>query len=173
VALVLTPVRSTRRSDRHVTLRRLSALGVLVLASLVLASCGSASPKSSTSTGLTAPIISERFTRLACNHSDTIGLEGCAETQLLEADHRIDREVKLLFSLIPTGQKKSLVTTETEFLVYRRDTCTTYSGVYQGGTFAPVEYTACEVRVDDVQSDVLHGYFQLAESGASHSLKWP
>ncbi|MGC2486875.1 MAG: lysozyme inhibitor LprI family protein [Acidimicrobiales bacterium] len=151
----------------------LGALGAILVAGVLLASCGSSSPKTSTSSSVSAPVIAEHFTRLSCNHSNTIGLEGCAETQLLEADHRIDREVKLLFSLIPADQKKKLVTTEGEFLVYRRDACTTYSSVYEGGTFAPVEYTACEVKVDNVQSTVLHGYFQLAESGASHSLKWP
>jgi uncharacterized protein YecT (DUF1311 family) len=173
VALVLSPARSTRRSDRHLRVKRLAAIGAIILAGFVLASCGSSSPKSSSSASLSAPVITEHFTRLACNHSNTIGLEGCAETHLLEADHRIDREVKLLFSLIPTAQKKNLVTTEGEFMTYRRDTCNTYSSVYEGGSFAPVEYALCEVRVDDVQSNVLHGYFQLAESGASHSLAWP
>lgn len=174
MALVLTPIRlrSTRRSDRHFPARRLGALGALVLAGVVLASCGSSSPKTS-STSLTAPVIPEHFTRLACNQNNTLGLQGCAETQLLEGDHRIDREMKLLFSLAPARQRKDLIKTESEFLIYRRDTCTTYGDVYEGGTFAPVEYTACEVRVDTVQSNVLHGYFQLAESGASHSLKWP
>ena len=173
MALVLTPARSTRRSDRRRWAQRLGVLGALVVSGIALASCGSSSPKSSTSIGLTSPVIAEHFTRLPCNHSNTIGLEGCAETQLLEADHRIDREVKLLFSLVPTGQKKKLVATESEFITYRRDACATYSSVYEGGSFAPVEYALCEARVDAVQSNVLHGYFQLAESGASHSLQWP
>jgi uncharacterized protein YecT (DUF1311 family) len=151
----------------------MAALGVILLAGFVLASCGSSSPKSSAKSSLSPPVIAEHFTRLPCNDNNTIGLEGCAETQLLEGDHRIDREVKLLFSLVPKRQQKDLVTTETEFLTYRRDACTTYSDVYEGGTFAPVEYTACEAHVDAVQSNVLHGYFQLAESGASHSLPWP
>jgi uncharacterized protein YecT (DUF1311 family) len=173
VALVLTPARSTGRSDRRLGSRHLGVLGTLVVAGVVLASCGSSAPKTSTSTGLTAPVIAEHFTRLPCNQNNTIGLEGCAETQLLEGDHRIDREVKLLFSLVPKRQQKDLVRTESEFLIYRHDACTTYSDVYEGGSFAPVEYTSCEARVDAVQSNVLHGYFQLAESGASHSLQWP
>ncbi len=129
--------------------RRLGALGALVLAGFVLASCGSSSPKSSSSASLSAPVITEHFTRLACNQYNTLGLEGCAETQLLEGDHRIDREMKLLFSLAPARPTEGPRQTESEFLIYRRDTCTTYGDVYEGGTFAPVEYALCEVRVDD------------------------
>ncbi|HTT59751.1 MAG TPA: lysozyme inhibitor LprI family protein [Acidimicrobiales bacterium] len=173
MALVLRPARSRRHRYGGASPRLLFALGGAVLAGVVLASCGSSSPTASSHNRLSAPVIVEHFTRLPCNHDNTIGLEGCAETQLLEADHRIDREVKLLFSLIPSGQRKKLATTESEFMTYRRDTCTTYSSVYQGGSFAPVEYALCEVRVDDAQSSVLHGYFQLAEAGASHSLAWP
>jgi uncharacterized protein YecT (DUF1311 family) len=141
---------------------------------VVLASCGSGSPKTpASSRGVSAPVISEHFTKLSCNHSNTLGLEGCAEGQLLSTDKRIDNEVKLLFSLVPTVQQKSLVTGESVFLKYRRATCKAYSDVYRGGSFAPVEYALCEVQMDEAQSTTLHGYFRLAEEGASHGLTWP
>jgi uncharacterized protein YecT (DUF1311 family) len=141
---------------------------------LLLASCGSSSPKTTTtSQGTTSPVITEHFAKLPCNHKNTLGLEGCAEGQLMSTDKRIDKEVSLLFSLVPKAQQKSLATAETVFLKYRSATCKAYSDVYRGGSFAPVEYALCEVRTDEAQSAALHGYFRLAEDGASHSLPWP
>jgi uncharacterized protein YecT (DUF1311 family) len=148
-------------------------LGVLTVAGLALASCGSGSPASTTTTTLATPVITEHFTKLPCNHENTLGLEGCAEGQLLSADRRIDNEVKLLFSLIPKAQRTSLTSSQKVFLTYRKSTCTAFSDVYRGGTFAPVEYALCEVRLDEVQSATLHVYFRLANEGASRSLRWP
>jgi uncharacterized protein YecT (DUF1311 family) len=148
-------------------------LGILAASGLLLASCGSGSPTSSTTTTVATPVITEHFTKLPCNHKNTLGLEGCAEGQLVSADRRIDSEVKLLFSLIPKVQQKSLTSSQKVFLRYRKSTCTAFSDVYRGGTFAPVEYALCEVRLDEVQSATLHVYFRLANEGASRSLKWP
>jgi uncharacterized protein YecT (DUF1311 family) len=161
----------TRLTDA--TKRRLLLLSVVAAAGLVLASCGSGSPKSSTTTVPTTPVITEHFTKLPCNHKNTLGLEGCAEGQLLSTDRRIDNEVKLLFSLVPKAQQKTLRSAQKVFLTYRKSTCTAYSDVYRGGTFAPVEYALCEVRLDEVQSTTLHVYFRLANEGASRSLTWP
>jgi uncharacterized protein YecT (DUF1311 family) len=153
--------------------RRLVVLGSIALAGMALAACGSSSPKISTSTSVSAPVITEHFTRLSCNHNNTLGLEGCAEGQLLTTDHRINEEIALLFSLVPSAQQKSLAAAEATFLPYRKSTCTAYSDVYRGGSFAPVEYALCEVKVDEAHSTTLYGYFRLAEEGASHLLTWP
>jgi uncharacterized protein YecT (DUF1311 family) len=165
-------------SPRHTHLiraakRRLLVLGALAVGGVALASCGSGSPTSTTTTTAASPVITEHFTKLPCNHKNTLGLEGCAEGQLLSADRRIDKEVKLLFSLVPKAQQKSLTSAQKVFLTYRKSTCTAYSDVYRGGTFAPVEYALCEVRLDEVQSTTLHVYFRLANEGASRSLTWP
>jgi uncharacterized protein YecT (DUF1311 family) len=172
---VLTPNTTSHRRSRfaRATHRRLLVLGVLAAAGVALASCGSGSPTTSTTTTAPSPVISEHFTKLPCNHKNTLGLEGCAEGQLLSADRRIDKEVKLLFSLVPKAQQKSLASAQKEFLAYRKSTCTAFSDVYRGGTFAPVEYALCEVRLDEVQSTTLHVYFRLANEGASRSLTWP
>jgi uncharacterized protein YecT (DUF1311 family) len=153
--------------------RALLAFGVLTAASVALASCGSSSPSTTTTTTVATPMITEHFTKLPCNHKNTLGLEGCAEGQLLSADRRIDNEVKLLFSLVPKAQRTSLTASEKIFLTYRKSTCTSFSDVYRGGTFAPVEFALCEVRLDEVQSGTLHVYFRLANEGASRTLKWP
>jgi uncharacterized protein YecT (DUF1311 family) len=173
VALVLTVRRTLHSHVTRMTPRHLVVLGGFAAAGLLLASCGSGSPTSSTTTTVVTPIISEHFTKLPCNHKNTLGLEGCAEGQLLSADRRIDNEVKLLFSLIPRAQQKSLTSSQKVFLTYRKSTCTAFSDVYRGGTFAPVEYALCEVRLDEVQSTTLHVYFRLANEGASRTLKWP
>ena len=173
MALVLTVRLPSRSRLTHSTRRTLFALSVLAAASVALASCGSGSPSSSTATTVATPTITEHFTKLPCNHKNTLGLEGCAEGQLLSADRRIDSEVKLLFSLIPKAQRKSLTSSQKVFLTYRKSTCTSFSDVYRGGTFAPVEFALCEVRLDEVQSGTLHVYFRLANEGASRTLKWP
>ena len=173
VALVLARARSTRRGDRRRWALCIGVLGALTLSGLVLASCGSSSPKSSTGTGLTTPVIKENFTRLPCNHSNTLGLEGCAETQLLEADHRIDREVKLLFYSSPPIKRRSSSRPKASSSRIGATPVRRTAASMKEAAFAPVEYALCEVRVDNVQSSVLHGYFQLAESGADHSLQWP
>jgi uncharacterized protein YecT (DUF1311 family) len=154
--------------------QRSGALAVALVAGLSLASCGSSSPTSTTTTtSVSSPVIKEHFTFLPCNHNNTVGLEGCAEGQLLSADRRINEEVKLLFSLVPQVQREDLTAAEKVFLTYRKSTCTAFSDVYKGGTFAPVEFTACEVQVDESRSNTLHQYFRLADEGASRSLKWP
>jgi uncharacterized protein YecT (DUF1311 family) len=165
----LSPLSLFSRSGR----RRVTMLGVLAITGLALASCGSGSATSSTTTTPATPVITEHFTKLPCNHNNTLGLEGCAEGQLLSADRRIDNEVKLLFTLVPKAQQSSLRSSERVFLTYRKSTCHAFSDVYRGGTFAPVEYALCEVRLDEVQSTTLHVYFRLANEGASRSLKWP
>jgi uncharacterized protein YecT (DUF1311 family) len=166
-------MRRTPTSRAARVTQRLLLLGVIAAAGLGLASCGSSSPTSSTTTSVASPTISEHFTKLPCNHNNTLGLEGCAEGQLLSADHRIDKEIKLLFSLVPKAQQKSLTSSQKVFLTYRKSTCAAFSGVYRGGTFAPVEFALCEVRLDEVQSTTLHVYFRLANEGASRSLAWP
>jgi uncharacterized protein YecT (DUF1311 family) len=166
-------LRSQRSRLSRATTRRLLTIGAVAGMGLLLASCGSSASKTSTTTHGVAPVIIEHFTKLPCNHKNTLGLEGCAEGQLLSTDKRIDKEVTLLFSLVPKAQQKSLAAAETVFLKYRSATCKAYSDVYRGGSFAPVEYAQCEVRMDEVQSTALHGYFRLAEADASHSLAWP
>ncbi|HEV3187704.1 MAG TPA: lysozyme inhibitor LprI family protein [Acidimicrobiales bacterium] len=120
------------------------------------------------------PVISESFTHLACNQSSTMGLEGCAEARLLSADRRVNKEVHLLFDLIPTkGQERKFVTAESLWLVSRTADCQSVSSVYQGGTVAPVEYGLCEVSEDQARSVMLHSYFELLVQGAITKPAWP
>jgi uncharacterized protein YecT (DUF1311 family) len=122
----------------------------------------------------TPPVITEPFTPLPCHHGTTLGLEGCAEGQLLSTDRRVNKEVKLLFTVIPTAhQKQSFVQVEREWLAFRKADCSTMSAVFEGGTIAPLEYALCEVRDDEARSSDLYSYFGLLEEGRSDLPAWP
>jgi uncharacterized protein YecT (DUF1311 family) len=123
---------------------------------------------------LRPPVIKEPFTPLPCHHGTTIGLEGCAEGQLLSADRRIDEQVKLLFKEISIARRRqNFVAVENEWLAYRKADCSAMSAVFQGGTIAPLEYALCEVRDDESRSADLHTYFNLLEEGRSNAPEWP
>jgi uncharacterized protein YecT (DUF1311 family) len=125
-------------------------------------------------TALKPPVIIETFTRLPCNRGTTIGLEGCAEGRLLSADRRLNEQVKLLFDLLPTAQRRrSFVAVQDEWFAYRTADCATFAAIFQGGTIAPVEYTSCEVQDDVSRGTDLHLFFTLLEEGASSQPAWP
>jgi uncharacterized protein YecT (DUF1311 family) len=145
---------------------------VILVSGVVLAGAG-ASDAASAAT-LTPPVITEPFTPLPCHRGTTLGLQGCAEGQLLSADRRINEQVKLLVEVIATAhQKRSFVAVEKEWLRYRTADCSTVSALFQGGTIAPVEYALCEVRDDEARSTDLHSYFGLLEEGRSGVPTWP
>lgn len=145
----------------------------VILASALLFVGGAVSDASGAAT-LKLPVITEPFTPLPCHRATTIGLEGCAEGQLLSADRRINEQVKLLFTVISTAeQKRSFVAVENEWLTYRKADCSTMSAVFQGGTIAPLEYALCEVRDDEARSADLHAYYGLLEEGSQDAPKWP
>jgi uncharacterized protein YecT (DUF1311 family) len=144
----------------------------MVVGAAVLVSAG-VSGASGVAT-LTPPVITEPFTPLPCHHGTTLGLEGCAEGQLLSTDRRINEQVKLLFDVIPTArQKRDFVAVEKEWLTYRKADCSTVSAIFQGGTIEPVEYALCEVRDDEARSADLHSYFDLLEEGRGDVPTWP
>lgn len=129
---------------------------------------------SSSAATLRPPVIAEHFTVLPCNHQTTLGMEGCAEGQLLAADHLVNRQVRLLFwSLSSTSQKQTFVKAETAWLRYRAADCQSVSATYEGGTFAPVEYALCEVRDDRSRGAALHEQYSLMEQDNSAAKLWP
>lgn len=165
MALVLAAQRN-RRASLSRGARVIFACGVVLVAVGI--------SHASSAAALTPPVISEPFTPLPCQRSTTLGLEGCAEGQLLSADRRINEQVKLLFRLIPTSsQKASFVAVEGQWLAYRKADCSTVSAIFQGGTIAPVEYALCEVRDDEARSTDLHSYFELLEEGRGDAPRWP
>lgn len=166
------------RKDATLARDAMSLRRVLFTCTIVVAAALSfsdtASSSASTTIPLKPPVITEPFTRLACTPNTTIGQEGCAETQLLSADRRINREVRLLFSLLTTtSQKRAFIKSEHEWLTYRGADCTSVADVVQGGSFEPVQYALCEVGDDQAKSASLHSFFKLLEQGSSPATAWP
>jgi uncharacterized protein YecT (DUF1311 family) len=123
---------------------------------------------------LSPPIIHERFTAVPCNHSTTIGLEGCAEGKLLATDHRLNVEVALIFKAsVSLSQRRLFVMSEDLWLTYRNADCQSVAATYQGGSLAPVECADCEVTDNEARSVDLHGHFELLEQGNDSAPTWP
>jgi uncharacterized protein YecT (DUF1311 family) len=139
-----------------------------------LSSCATPAPAAKVSATLRPPVITETFTVLSCNHSTTIGLEGCAERRLLAGDRRVNREVRLLFTLIASkAEKRTFVTAERLWLAFRTADCQSESSIFQGGTLAPVQYALCEVSADQARSATLRSQFDLLEQGTTPKPAWP
>lgn len=155
-------------------MRRLGTLGLSLLTAASLAVAGSVSASAGTVAPLVPPIIHEDFTPLPCNQTTTLGLEGCAEHQLLRADQRIDREVRLLFGLLHDNAARGrLSTAQRTWLAYRRADCLSQSDIYEGGTQAAVEFGACAVSADLARSADLHGFYRGLVQGRHDAPAFP
>ncbi len=85
------------------------------------------------------PVIAEPFTVLACAQNSTIGMEGCEEHKLVGADKRIDREVRLLFTILPDSPaRRRLAQAETARFAYRQADSRSRGDIYEGGSESPV-----------------------------------
>jgi uncharacterized protein YecT (DUF1311 family) len=147
---------------------RVAAIGISVVTSCLVNGAAFAS------TTLTPPVITEHFTRLPCNKNTTIGMEGCAESQLLALDRRLNEEVALIFSqLSTTRQQRDFNAAENAWLAYRGTDCQSFAAVYEGGSFAPVEYAQCEVHDDQLRSSDLHSLFEHLPLGNENPPGWP
>ncbi len=134
----------------------------------------SAPSGASGTTSLSPPVIKEPFTPLPCHRGTTLGLEGCAEGQLLTTDRRLDEQVKLIFAAIATmSQRRGFVAVEEQWLAYRGSDCSNVAATFQGGTIQPVEYALCEVHDDETRSADLRSFFALLEEGKSPVPAWP
>lgn len=100
-------------------------------------------------TQLTAPILHEQFTLLACNANTTLGMEGCAEHKIVSLDSQINRLSAEIFTRPFDKQaKRRFVTAETDWHTYRQSTCFSDADTYEGGSLAPVAFANCVVRIN-------------------------
>lgn len=107
------------------------------------------STSSPSSTSITTPVLRENFTLLACSQSNTLGLEGCAEHQIVALDKQINELRRQVFSLLRVvSARRSFVNGELSWTSYRSSFCLSASSVYQGGTLAPVAFATCLVQAD-------------------------
>lgn len=98
---------------------------------------------------LTLPAVRESFTLLACHRSTTIGLEGCAEHQVLNEDRHVNALQRQVFGYLHgNGARRRFVNADIDWIAYRRLTCLSDADAYQGGSFAAVSFVDCLAAVD-------------------------
>ena len=144
-------------------MRRRAILRVITFMTLGAGAVGVGAPSALAATHvstLAPPVIHEQFTLLPCTPGTTLGMEGCAEHELLRADQRIDREVRVLFGLVYDNvAREHLAKAQATWLVFRQADCLSQSDIYEGGTQAAVAFGQCAVRDDNARSGQLHGFY--------------
>ena len=123
---------------------------------------------------LAPPVIHEQFTLLPCTQGTTLGMEGCAEHDLLRADTRIDKEVRLLFSLLfDNAARERLTKAQVTWMAFRQADCRSQSDVYEGGTQAAVEFGRCALSDDKARSGELHAFYLGLVQGRHNAPRFP
>ncbi|HEY7931402.1 MAG TPA: lysozyme inhibitor LprI family protein [Acidimicrobiales bacterium] len=112
------------------------------------------------------PILHESFTLLTCDQSTTIGLEGCAEAEVLHFDALINQQRRVIFrTLVNRTTRQDFVTAETSWQRSRRLTCVSASDLYGGGSFAPVAFANCLVTLNRAHLTALDTLYLPAGTG--------
>lgn len=112
--------------------------------------CAAAPASVSAATKLSAPVIHEQFTPLACPRKprSTVQLEGCAEHKVVATDRTIDALNAKIFGRLTTAGRVAFNATNTDWVTYRDEACVTESSIYSGGSLHPVAYANCLVSID-------------------------
>jgi uncharacterized protein YecT (DUF1311 family) len=129
-------------------------VGVVAVVLFALAATASAD-----ATALKPPVIKEVFTSLKCTHDETtLGMEGCAEQQILKSDKTIDSLNAKIFAKLNTSGKKDFITGHDAWLKYRTAYCLSESDVFQGGTEAGVIDARCAANVSRAHAKELQDF---------------
>ncbi|MBW4077427.1 MAG: DUF1311 domain-containing protein [Acidobacteria bacterium] len=138
----------------------------LVVGAFVIGRESSQHPSPTTATSshttlIAPPMLKEDFTLLACTQSNTLGLEGCAEHQIVALDKQINSLRRHVFStLVVAGARRDFVRAEVSWTSYRSSLCQSESSVYQGGSLAPVAYANCLAQSDRRHLSALRQFVQ-------------
>jgi uncharacterized protein YecT (DUF1311 family) len=95
------------------------------------------------------PVIHEPFTALPCPlHPDTtIDVVGCQEHRVLRTDRAIDAQVRTIFGLLRTENRRSAFGDgERNWLHHRRQSCSAEASRLAGGSEHAVALLSCELR---------------------------
>jgi uncharacterized protein YecT (DUF1311 family) len=131
-------------------------LAIVGLAATILAMVTAASAGAAT---LKPPVIKEVFTPLKCAHNGTtLGMEGCAEQEILKSDKTIDSLNAKIFTKLSTSGKKDFISGHNAWFKYRTAYCLSESDVYQGGTEAAVVDAQCVANINSVHVKELRGF---------------
>ena len=100
----------------------------------------------------TLPRIHERFTLLPCPkgtaRQTTVGIEGCAEHELLRTDTKIVASQRAIFGRLGAKGRSAFASAERSWLSYRHAYCNARAASYEGGSIAPVIFVTCEVSIN-------------------------
>ena len=122
-------------------MRRTVVLPLLVLLAAGCSSTVSGAHRSAKDARAILPRIHEGFTLLPCPHTEargtTLGMEGCAEHNILRTDRKIMATEGAVFSLLPAEGRSAFARAERSWLLYRRAFCNARSSSYKGGSIAP------------------------------------
>jgi uncharacterized protein YecT (DUF1311 family) len=119
-------------------------------------------------------VITEPFKRaLACNPNTTVGMEGCGEQKLAAADHQLNADVKVIYSLVSGASRRDFVAAQLRWQTYRTADCKSQSDVYSGGTEAPVVYVLCLAADDKLRRQDLKGFFAGLTQGKGKAPAFP
>jgi len=120
------------------------------------------------------PVITESFTLLRCSNESTIGMEGCEEHKLVAADKRIDREVRLVFTILhDNAARMRFIQAQTTWFAFRQDDSRSQADIYEGGSESVVAALVCAVNDDNARSADLHDFFRGLEQGRDHVPVFP
>jgi len=95
------------------------------------------------------PVIHEPFTPLPCPlHPDTtIDVIGCQEHRVLRTDRTIDTQVRTIFQLLRSDNRRAtFVAGERSWLQYRRASCSTEASHFAGGSAHAVALLSCTLQ---------------------------
>jgi uncharacterized protein YecT (DUF1311 family) len=92
--------------------------------------------------------MSESFTRLTCDHATTVGEEGCAEAQILQADKAINQDLAALWRQATNSQARTrLAAAQKAWVAYRSASCASAADAFAGGSQAAVVTAQCLARL--------------------------
>lgn len=137
----------------HARNRILTQVGAVaaILAMATAASAGASTPR--------PPVIKEVFTPLKCTHDQTtLGMEGCAEQQILKTDTMIDSLNAKIFAKLSTTGKKDFINGHNAWFKYRTAYCVSESDIYQGGSEGGVIDAQCEANINGAHVKELQSF---------------
>jgi len=79
----------------------------------------------------------------------TVGIEGCAERELLRTDKKIVASEQAIFTLLSAKGRSAFASAERSWLAYRHAYCNARTESYEGGSIGPVVFVTCEVAIND------------------------
>jgi len=112
------------------------------------------------------PVLKERFDLLDCDQNTTTGMEGCAEQEWLNADRKVDAEVRKLWLNTDVVGRRLLVAAQATWVDYRDAACASDADAERGGSQSPVDYALCAASLTEERAKFLARQYAFAAQGS-------